>query len=294
MRIIDKKQILEEIYGACERCLVYPENPFTLDNPDVIAAQGSNLYAIYIPTYRENENMDHLVRRLFISQLSYGHKMIPVLFVYDDKTLRAHPNQVINQGFSHISYSLDDVKRYINQANPVKCRSKFFSEVQARQYISYRQYLQLSENAHKEIQTVFSAEAMELKEIVKAKSWVSDNERESKSYRRTNVGFVATVGRKKNTSFKTAFDQLMTMAFISKFNFDNGNIFPTGMFDELSVINTDWTMFDDNLIPNSYNHMLSFVGLAPVSISTDRDMEMVFEKFQNIRNYGFGKENRNS
>lgn len=99
---------------------------------------------------------------------------------------------------------------------------------------------------------------------------------------------MASVEKKKNESFKTAFEQLMTLAFMSKFSFDNGEIYPTGMYNELSVMNTDWVMFDEESIPNSYNHMLSFIGLPPVSVSTERDMVQVFERYQTLRNHGIG------
>ena len=59
----------------------------------------------------------------------------------------------------------------------------------------------------------------------------------------------------------------------------------TAMFDELSVLNTDWIMFDADMVPNSYNRMLSFVGMAPVSISTEQQLWKVFENYQMIRNH---------
>ena len=50
MRLADKQFILQQIYDGCERCLIAPENPFTLDNPDLIAANGSLLFAVYLLT----------------------------------------------------------------------------------------------------------------------------------------------------------------------------------------------------------------------------------------------------
>ena len=77
----------------------------------------------------------------------------------------------------------------------------------------------------------------------------------------------------------------MTLAFMSMFHLDDGRLYPTAMFDELSVLNTDWTMFDADMVPNSYNRMLSFVGMAPISISTQQQLWQVFDKYQNIRNH---------
>lgn len=47
MTIEEKQHITRQLYDGCERCLVSPENPFTLDNPDIIVANG-NKYMLYI------------------------------------------------------------------------------------------------------------------------------------------------------------------------------------------------------------------------------------------------------
>lgn len=288
MTLAEKQRILQRIYGACERCLLAPENPFTLDNPDIITANGNKLYAIYIPTYRENENMDHLLRRLYLSQLSYGYNMIPVLLAQDEGTRKILNNSVIERSFALTSMSIKDVIKFVNQESPRYRRFKHFSEVQGTQYLSYRRILQLSEESHKDYRTEFAPEGLRGQDYVVARSWSTDNRRESKSFQKTQIGFLATVEKKNKEGFRSAFEQLMTVAFMSRFNYDNGEIYPSGMFNELSVLNTNWVMFDSNFAPNAYNQMLSFIGLAPVSISTDNELEMIFEKYQIIRNHVVG------
>lgn len=56
-------------------CFVNPKNPFSLDNPDALVRKGITLYALFIPMYHERENFDHLLRRLFMSEFSYGSKL---------------------------------------------------------------------------------------------------------------------------------------------------------------------------------------------------------------------------
>lgn len=47
-------------------CLLSPENPFSLDNPDALVRKGCTLYALFIPMHHERENFDHLLRRSFM------------------------------------------------------------------------------------------------------------------------------------------------------------------------------------------------------------------------------------
>ena len=108
MKTEDKKQIAATIYDQCERCLIAPENPFTLDNPDIIAANGNKLYAIYLPTYSESENIDYLLRRLYLSRLSYGYNLIPILlFDGDSMIVRSLNNNALNSSFAIITNSVD-------------------------------------------------------------------------------------------------------------------------------------------------------------------------------------------
>ncbi len=288
MTFTEKQKIQQRIYGACEKCLLAPENPFTLDNPDVITANGNKLYAIYIPTYRENENMDHLLRRLYLSQLSYGYNMIPVLLAQDEGTRKILNNPVIERSFVLTSTSIEDVISFVNQESPIYRRFKYCSGLQTIQYLSYRRLLQLSEESHRIFRTKFAPTNLKDQDYVVARSWTTDYRRESKSFQKTPIGFLATVEKKGKEGFRSAFEQLMTVAFMSRFNYDDGEIYPSRMFNELSVLNTNWIMFDSNLVPNAYNQMLSFIGLAPVSISTDNELEMIFEKYQIIRNHVVG------
>lgn len=243
-----------------------PENPFTLDNPDIIVANGNKLYAIYIPTYSEIENTDHLLRRLYLSQLSYGYKLIPVLLVFEEGAVKMLDNRKFCSAFAHISNSIEDAISFVNHGNFLYQRTGDFSEIQFSQYELYRKYLRLSEVVHHDIQSQFSApEEIRFQSVV-TRSWSSDKQKTSNSFWSVPGGFVASIEKKKYKSFRTAFEQVMTLAFMSKFNFDDGELFPTGMYNELSVMNTDWAMFDEDSLPNSYNHMLSFIGLPPMSI----------------------------
>lgn len=104
MDIGQKQRILQKLFDNSERCLIEPENPFSMDNPDAIVANGNNLFAIYIPTYRENENADHLLRRLYLSQLSYGYKLTPIIVVMEEMAMRMiHYSPIIAQTFGYIS-----------------------------------------------------------------------------------------------------------------------------------------------------------------------------------------------
>lgn len=286
MTISEKQKIIQQLYGGCERCLISPENPFTLDNPDVIVAAGNKLYAIYIPTFRENDNTDHLLRRLYLSQMSYGYKLIPVLLALEEGSVKMLNNYAFGYAFAHLTNSIEDVLSFVNQAHPNHRRSRYFSELQSSHYVLYRKYLQLSAEVHREVHSEFSAsEERELNPIV-TRSWSTERQKESTLFRRVTGGLVASVEKRRNASFKSAFEQLMTFTFMSKFNFDNGELFPGVMYNELSVMNTDWVMFDDNSAPNAYNNMLSFIGLPPVAVSTEGEIAQVFDRYQNIRDHG--------
>ena len=287
MKIAEKHNILKRIASECIRAIIGPENPYTMDNPDMIVANGNRLFAIYIPSYKEWENGDHLLRRVYMSHLGYGQKMLSILYLTEE---RKQSELMMN---SHAFFSMfdlmtteeKDIIKYVAFEKPNKKRAKYFSEIQEQQYISYRQRLQLSEVSNKEFKT-FSTEEIQLGKTVSAKSWSTRGYRESQYYRHTQLGSMAVVSKKDNSSFKTTFDQLMTTAFLSMYQLDNGVVYPTAMSNELCLLNTDWQMFNDEQMPNDYNCMLSFIGLAPVCISTSREAEILNDMYLNIRKNG--------
>lgn len=284
MRITDKQLFLKTVANGCERCLIAPENPFTLDNPDMIVANGSKLFAVYLQTYKEGENIDHLLRRLYLSQLSYGYKLIPILVL--TKEIPANVDfKILENSFYHISDNENDVARYIAVESPVVKRMKDFSKIQTMQYVNYRNRLELSVKSYSGIGREAAFDKRNLGRKVETISWSTQNLRTNNNYCQTQGGFVGMAQKKPGSNFKTSLDSLMTMAFMTMFHLDDGRLVTTAMFDELSVLNTDWIMFDADMVPNSYNRMLSFVGMAPVSISTEQQLWKVFEKYQMIRNH---------
>lgn len=290
MRIAEKQSILRRIYDSCERAIIGPENPFTLDNPDMLVANGNRLFSIFLPTFRECENHDHLLRRVYMSMLGYGQKISPILLIAEPKPeiIGILNNPVFLEVFRLISLDSEEVIRLVNSDRQNARIWKNFSEIQSWHYVGYRNRLRLSEEAHKEIRSVYATGDIHLGDNVVAQSWSTGQLRESKYYRHTQGGFMAITEKKKNAGFKTSFEQLMTVTFLTSFHLDNGNIYPTAMANELSLLNTDWKMFDDRQLPNDYNRMLSFIGLAPVSVSTSREVETLFERYQQIRKNGIG------
>ena len=188
--------------------------------------------------------------------------------------------------FDLMTFEEKEIAKYVALEQPNKKRARHFSEMQEMQYIAYRQRLRLSEKSNREFKSFSSFEDILLGDIVSAKSWSTRGYRESQYYKHTPLGSMAVVSKKENSSFKTTFDQLMTTAFLSMYQLDNGVVYPTAMSNELSLLNTDWQMFDNEQMPNDYNRMLSFVGLAPVSISTSREAEILNDMYQDIRKNG--------
>ncbi len=288
MTISEKQIILKHIASGCERAIIGPENPYTMDNPDMIVANGNIMFAIFIPTYREWENGDHLLRRVYMSQLGYGQKMLSVLLLTEKRKQigMMMNNPAFFSMFDLMTFEEKEVMKYVEREKPNKKRNRHFSAIQEIQYVGYRQRLRLSEEGYIEFKTFSSTEQIQLGETVFAKSWSTRGYRESQYYRHTQLGSMAVVSKKEKSSFKTSFDHLMTTAFLSMYQLDNGVVYPTAMSKELNLLNTDWQMFDDEQLPNDYNRMLSFIGLAPVSISTSREAEKLNDMYQIIRKNG--------
>lgn len=294
MKLADKQSIFQQIYNNCEHCLIAPENPFTLDNPDLIAANRDKLFAVFLPSYREQNDPDHLLRRLYLSQLSYGHKMSTVLLLLDNERQNGSINySVLEMAFSHLSESIEDVIKIINGALPNYKRWKDFSEIQTTQYINYRIFTELSLTSFNDKGSDGSNderfERVTGIDRVETHSWYHDRWKESKDFWHTQNGLVGNVMKSPRASFKSVMDYIMTTAFMTLFNFDNGVIYPSGYYNELNIINTNWQLFNEDCTPNQYNRMLSFLGLTPVWLSSSQDFGRLVSNYQRIRSNVIGE-----
>lgn len=129
-------KILVNSFGT--DCFVNPENPFSLDNPDALVRKGITLYALFIPMYHERENFDHLLRRLFMSEFSYGSKLHTVLILKEDDKLSEHGERLLGESFCHIARGVADALTYIS--SPINTGRIWTQIGDCRQWL-YRQYM---------------------------------------------------------------------------------------------------------------------------------------------------------
>ena len=110
-----RQKIIEEMDQTfVSDCLVSPENPFSIDNPDALVRKGTTIYAIFVPMYHERINFDHLLRRLFSSELAYGSKLHTLLILKEDDKLSEYGERVLNAAFCHISWGKIDAISYLS------------------------------------------------------------------------------------------------------------------------------------------------------------------------------------
>lgn len=75
------------ILEYAQKVVIRPSNIYTIDNPDVLFIAGGNLFALFIPTEAEIQNVDLLVRRIMVSRLAYVENMKTLLLSEDEHFL---------------------------------------------------------------------------------------------------------------------------------------------------------------------------------------------------------------
>ena len=113
MKLKEKNNILMNLANHTEKSVLMPENPVTLDNPDGIYLYRGRIFALFIPTSAERSNYDHLLRRLYVSQLSYSSDLVTILLLDADDKVGGDGEFIFHESFCHVSRSFDDVLRYI-------------------------------------------------------------------------------------------------------------------------------------------------------------------------------------
>lgn len=281
-----KKESLESLYNSCERCIISPENPFSMDNPDAIIANGRHLYALFIPTYSERDNYNHLLRRLHLSQLSYAHRFVTILLLEPDDRMSQNGFRIMEESFCHISREIDDVIAFVNRGDRTDRRWDVINEFQQEHFLRYQFYSELSQKYKRENDTVFAMEDVRGLPTLSFGSWYDEaKDIKIKGVFDTHTGLVGYRKKGKIPNFYSSFQKIMTASFMQEFVYDNGYIFPNRNYveDKINVISTDWTIFHEGYYPNAYNSMLSFAGLVPVSVSTQMEIENLYRTFQILK-----------
>ena len=93
---MDKKQIIEKIGQVFPQSIVNPINPFTVDNPDVLVFNGRTLKGLFFPLAKELNNPDLLLRRLFLSRLSFCKTVSNVLVLSNESVSLTNNIEVVN------------------------------------------------------------------------------------------------------------------------------------------------------------------------------------------------------
>lgn len=289
MDLDHKKQVHQTIAREFAKVLSLPENPFSMDNPDVVVAKGKHLYAIYIPNYSERENYDHLLRRLHLSQLSFSMRFIPILLLDADDKLSQNGWRVMEESFAHISMSIKDMIEFINNGRRFNKRWDVINEFQQEHFLRYKAMSDLSIVVRAEHKTDFIQLSRNFGDPFSQRSWIEKNAEWSiRNVYKNQFGIIASKNKGK-CSFRETFQKLMTASFMSEFCYDNGYIYPhnNNAWGTVNVLNTDWSIYDNDDTPNRYNSMLAFAGLIPVCIGSEDELNYIYNKSQEILRHVF-------
>ena len=75
----------------------------------------------------------------------------------------------------------------------------------------------------------------------------------------------------------------MTFLFMNQYNWDNGYIYPSGGYDEFTMINTDLTLMNNGLLSDA-GRMLNFIGVVPMRCGSFEQSVSVYESYMRLRN----------
>jgi hypothetical protein len=238
-----KIETIKIIANSFAKCLVGPCNPFSIDNPDLIVARESNIYAVYIPNYYERSNYDHLLRRLQLSQLGYSIRFIPILLLDVDDKLSEIGWREMGCAFEHVSRSADDVVKYINAGDRFNRKWKEFNRVQQLHFLKYKAISKISLQFRKDINPVYSKFEIAGSNTFAVNHWSNRNSiwRLNNVYN-TQFGIIGFNEKGKNY-FQNSFQNLMTASFMSGYTYDNGYIYQKKELNHtINVANTDWNL----------------------------------------------------
>jgi len=292
-----KQVLIDRVITEFERLFVIsPRNPFTIDDPNVIVRQGSKLYAVYVPSAIERNNYDHLLRRLFFSQMAYGSSLITILLLNVDDKIDEYGEFVMKYSFNHISRGVEDAVTFIKKGDR---RNKNWDSIYEAKQWMFAKYDVNTLVTRKYYQDFITrpSELLEIETVeLRTPSFYCPNkQRKLREVLEFNNGLIFHRKKQKSSTFKSLFEPVMTQMFLRNFRYDNGYIYPVcNIVDSMPTLNTDWQMLDKMQLPNDYCKALSFSGVLPINIPDMDSFNIVYQDYldlQDTRKYVKRKEN---
>lgn len=287
MKLKEKNNILMNLANHTEKSVLMPENPVTLDNPDGIYLYRGRIFALFIPTSAERSNYDHLLRRLYVSQLSYSSDLVTILLLDADDKVGRDGVFIFHESFCHVSRSFDDVLRYIAGVGDINRDWGIIKEHRSIQYQKFRMINYLTDSMYANCNDYynFSKDIAQSSEM-KVKSWkscmVQDSRIDIESLL-TPIGSLSFVESRDIISAKNTLRNAMTFLFMNQYNWDNGYIYPSGGYDEFTMINTDLSLMNNGLLSDA-GRMLNFIGVVPMRCGSFEQSVSVYESYMRLRN----------
>ena len=282
-----RQKIIEEIkqtFGS--DCLVRPENPFSIDNPDALVRKGTTLYAIFVPMYHEKINFDHLLRRLFSSELAYGSKLHTVLILKEDDKLSEYGEHVLNAAFCHISRGKIDAISYLSSRVNMGRNWSRIGEIKQWMFQQYDANILTVDFADKTFERHNWEDNFHLDlGNVSSPSWTDNKRRIIKNVARCgNIDMFFNIKCKRQT-FREGCENIMTQSFLKSFRLTDGYLEPYNLeVDNIFGIATDWNMFTDEGYHNMYHRTLSFAGILPLNVVNEEQLNCIYNYYMDIQN----------
>lgn len=268
-------------------CLGYPENPFSLDNPDALVRKGITLYALFLPMHHERENLDHLLRRLFMSEFSYGSKLHTVLVLKDDDKLSEFGERILSESFCHIARGKADALAYIS--SPINAERIWTQIGDCRQWL-YRQFDAINKTIAFALKEYGFPQKQEIQfmgvERFSSPSWSSANKRWFiKNVAKYRYVDMCLKKKGKGQSFREGFENIMTQSLLKNFSIDGGYLVPNfRIVDNIFGVTTDWNVMAEDGNLTDYGRTLSFSGVLPLNILDEKRLERIHSFYIDIQN----------
>ena len=255
-----------------------PESPFVIDNPDIIATCGNNIFGIFIPSKAELQDIDSLFRRIYVSRLVYARDLRCLLYLETD--------DIIND-FRALKYSchrlcfgdeINEINRIVEGDHSNMQRKMLSKGVRCHSANTYYAYMNAIEKTSGLNKVYRNLELGDLWEPIRQVNRWSDFDKQKS----LKTGFesqdsILFQKKKGSSSFRQSMDNILTYALYRRFLWDDGRLYLSNDAYKVSMLNTDMELDIRQL------STLAYLGVLPVSADNEEAISL-FQKQGFINN----------
>lgn len=272
---MDKVGFFKNLFDRYPQSVIAPENPFTIDNSDVLVYNGHALIGLFIPKVKEIRNPDMLLRRLYNSRLSLCYTLCNILILSGEDAVKLSNNPQISTAFDAVKIYEDteDLLHFLeDNFKPIHFIQPRLRRERLRRFwgiMSYIEKVGIEKGGYDEF---------EGRNEYQVQSWSNPEKTHISRIASFSFPYMVASRPRIKQGFRDGYDSLMTYTMMFNYSLKGGILKANSeAVDSFMFLNVE--NLDELMKKPLYIRTMAFLGYVPGKVGRNYDVSSLRDRY---------------